>query len=136
VDLVDDLDFGPIPRGAKPHAFLQAPNLVDAVVARTVDLLDVEVLSGRDLEARRTLVARLRGRPLQSAVRADAVQALGKQACARRFPDAAHPSEEKGVCDPVARDRVRQGARDVVLPDEILERLRAVLAGEDEVAHK
>ena len=37
--------------------------------------------------------------------------------------------------DAARRDRVRERARDVLLADEILERLRPLLAGEDEVAH-
>ena len=37
--------------------------------------------------------------------------------------------------DAVLRDRVRERPRDVLLPDEILERLRALLARENEVAH-
>ncbi len=115
--------------------FLQASHLVDAVVARAVDLLDVEVLPGRDLDARRALVAGRRGGSLRLAVRADAVQALGQKARARRLADAANAGEEERVGDATARDGVRQRSSDVVLSDEILERLRAVLAGEDEVAH-
>ncbi len=38
--------------------------------------------------------------------------------------------------DAAAVDRVRERPRDVVLPDEVLERLRPVLASEDEVAHR
>ena len=37
--------------------------------------------------------------------------------------------------DAARGDGVRQRAGDVVLADEVLEGLRAVLAGEDEVAH-
>ena len=136
VHLVDDVDLEAIARGAEAHALLEPAHLVDAVVAGAVDLLDVEVVPRGDLAARRALVARRRRGPGELAVGADAVQALGEQARARRLADAANPREEERVRDPPARDGVRERPRDVVLSDQVLEGLRAVLASENEVAHR
>ena len=52
VDLVDHVDLEPVARGAEAHALLEAPHLVDAVVAGAVDLLHVEVLPRGDLPCR------------------------------------------------------------------------------------
>src|SRR5262249_34903352 len=93
------------------------------------DLLHVDVGAVRDLEARGALLAG-RGRGAGRAV-----EGLCEDAGARRLADAADAGEEEGVRDAAALDRVRDRGRDVLLPDEVLERLRAPLAGEDDVAH-
>src|SRR5580704_10917212 len=108
VHLVDYVNLGSVPRWAEAHPLLQATHLVDAVVAGAVDLLNVEILPGRDLTARCTLVARSGRRSRELAVRTDAVQALGEQACARCLADAADAREEKRVRNAPRCDRVRE----------------------------
>ena len=136
VHFVDDVDLEAIARGAERDALLELSHLVDAVVRGAVDLLDVDVVAGRDLFARRAHLAGDGRRAGRLAVGADAVEALGEEARARRLADAADAGEEERVGDAVGGDRVGERAGHVLLTGEILERLRAVLAGEDEVAHK
>src|ERR1700685_1233431 len=121
MDLVNDVDLEAVARWAKPHSFLQAPHLVHTVVTRAVDLLDVEILSRRDLQTRRTCVAWRRGRAAGLAIRSYAIKALGEEACACRLADATNAGEEKRVRDPAAGDGVCQRPRDVILTDQVLE---------------
>ena len=51
------------------------------------------------------------------------------------LPTPRTPVKRKACAIRPARDGVRERARDVVLPDQVLEGLRAVLASENEVAH-
>ena len=77
VDLVHDVDFEAIARGPEGEALLKAADLVDAVVAGAVDLLDVHVDAGGNLGARRARLAGRGGRARRSVpvlgVRAEAV---------------------------------------------------------------
>ena len=81
------------------------------------------------------MIARGGRRACQRAVRADTVQALGQEARARRFANPPHPSEEECMGDAPARNRACERSRDMVLTYEILEGLRAILAGKDQVTH-
>ncbi len=135
VDFVDDVDLEAVARGAERDPFLELSHLVDAVVRGAVDLLHVDVVAGGDLFARRAHLTRDRRRPGRFAVGADAIEALGEEARARRLADAADPREEERVGDAVGRDGVGERPGDVLLAGKILERLRAVFAGEDEVTH-
>ena len=64
-----------------------------------------------------------------------AVERLGQDARGRGLPDPARPDEEVGVRQPVLLDGILERARDVRLPDEVVESLRPVFAGEDLIAH-
>ena len=129
VDLVDHVDLEAVTRRAEAHPLLQTPDLVDAVVAGAVDLLDVEILTRRDLLAGGARVARRRRGPGEGARGPHAVEALGEQARARRLADSAYAREQECVRHPPRRDGVREGTGDVVLPDQVLECLRSVLPG-------
>ena len=129
VDLVHDEDLEPVALRPVRHALLELADVVDARVARAVDLLDVDVAAVRDLDARGAHLAGRGRRPLL------AVERLGEDAGARRLADAPDPGEEERVRDAVLRDRVRDRRRHVLLSDEILERLRPPLAREHDVAH-
>src|SRR5262249_18627701 len=111
---------------------LDAPHVVHARVRRAVDLLDVDVDPRGDLGARRALEARLGGR----SVLRRAVEGLREDARARRLADPADAREQEGMRDPALRDRVRERSRDVFLPDQVFERLRAPFPREDEIAHR
>jgi len=135
VDLVHDVDLESVAGRPKAHAFLQTPHLVDAVVACPVDLLNVEVVPGGDLEARRTLVAWGGRRGRSSAVRTDAIETPRQQASARSLSNPSDPREQERMCNAPGRDRVGEGVGNVILTNQILEGLGAIFAGEYEVAH-
>ena len=75
------------------------------------------------------LVAGRRGRAF------GAVEALRDQAGDGRLADAAQTRKEIGVVQPVLRHGVLQGGHDRLLTDDLLERLRTILAGENLIAH-
>ena len=81
---------------------------------------------GRHLDARLAFVARLRG----IARAARAVQRLGEQARRRGLPRPPAPAEQVRVRDARADDRALQRSRGSLLPDQVAEGLRAVLAVE------
>src|SRR2546427_652904 len=55
--------------------------------------------------------------------------------CGARLAHAAPPGEEKRMRHAPGDDRVLERSGDVLLADQILETLRAILAGEDDVPH-
>ena len=129
VHFVDDVDLVAVARRGVAHRLPQLPHRVDAAVAGAVDLQDVHRARLGDLQAGRAGVARDRGRPL------DAVERLGHETRHGRLADAAQSREEVGVVDAPVGDGVLERGHDRLLADDLLERLRPVLAGEDLVAH-
>src|SRR4029453_19018599 len=85
VDLVHDVNLESVASGAESEPLLQSADLVDAVVAGGVDLLDVHVDAGGDLRAGCASLTGRRGRALRFAVRSKAVQALREDARAGRL---------------------------------------------------
>ena len=111
------------------HVVAQLAHLLDAVVARAVDLEHVEAVAAGDFLA---VIAHAAGRDGRAV---HAVERLGQDARGRGFADAARPDEKIGVREAVLLDRVLQRLRDVLLPDEIVERLRPIFPRENLVAH-
>ena len=130
VDLVDDVDLVVVARGGVAHRFAQLAHGVDAAVAGAVDLQHVDRPALGDLQAGGAGVARRGSRPV------DAVQRLGHEPRDGRLADPAQTREQVGVVDALAGDGVPEGRDDRLLADHVLERLRAVLACEDLVAHR
>src|SRR5262249_11618246 len=127
VDFVDDVDLVPRPLRPGGDAIAQLPDLVHAVVAGPVDLLDVHVLPLGDGLAALALVARGRGRAHY------AVEARGQDAGRRRLADPADAGEQVGVGHAAGLDGVGQCPGDRLLADEILELLRPVPPGDNSV---
>jgi hypothetical protein len=105
-------------------------HVVDAGVRRGVELQQVDEAARVDVGARGARAARLR----RDAV-GEAVEALREDARDRRLADAAGAGQEIRVVQAIARQRVGERGDDVLLPDELLERLRSPLAGERLIAH-
>ena len=62
-----------------------------------------------------------------------AVERLGQDPGGRSLADAAGAGEQIGVPDAVAGDRLLQRLGDVLLADELVERLRPIAPGDDDV---
>ncbi len=114
--------------------------VVDAAIGGGIDLLDIEGVglledgvfltrSRGDLAAVDAAAARLFGGALGAANGRAAVERGGEDARDGGLADAAMAGEDVAVGDAVLGERVEQGAGDVVLPDDVREELRAVLAG-------
>ncbi len=128
VDLVDDVDLVPEAGGGVGGVLAQAADVVDAGVGGPVDLLDVG--PGADLRARGAGQARGGSRPLF------AVERPGEDPGEGGLADAAGSGEQVGVVDLPRGDGVGEGAGDVPLPDDLVERLRAPLPRERLVGHR
>ena len=124
VRLVDDVDLVPAAGGPEEGLLPQVTGVVHATVRSRVDLDDVDrprpvpgqVLTGLAHAARR------RRRPLL------AVQTAREDPCTGRLPTAARPAEQVRVIDPVVTQRLLQRVSDMLLPDDLGERLGAVTA--------
>ena len=128
VDFVDDVDLVPVAGRGVTHGLAQLADGVDAAVAGTVDLQDVERAAGGDFGAGGAAVAGPRRRPFL------AVERLGEEACHGRLAHAPQARKEIRVVDAVLRHGVLEGRDDRRLADDLLERLGAILAREDLIA--
>ena len=124
VRLVDDEDLVAVARRREDGALAQVARIVDATVARRVDLDHVErpAPATRQLDAAGALAARGVGRAL------GAVQAARENA--RRSGLAAPPrtAEQVRVIDPIGAERRHQRLRHLGLADHLGERLWPVAA--------
>ena len=121
VRLVEDVDLvAPLHR-LEDDAVADLADVVDAALRGGVHLDHVERGAGGDRAARVARAVRRGRRPLR------AVEALGEDARHRGLAGAARAGEEVGLAHRVARDRVAQRPDDRLLPDDLLEALRAVL---------
>ena len=107
-------------RGCEPDLLPQVTHLVDAPVARGIDLDEVEVAPVADRDA---ALAAIAGVPV---LRHGAVHGLGDDPRDRGLPNAPRAREQIGVRDLSAGDRVAQGAGDVILANDLAEGLRSV----------
>ena len=129
VHFVDEIDLVTAFGRRVTHVVAQLAHVFDAVIARAVDLDDVEAVAAGDLLAVIAHAARRHGRSFH------AVERLGQNSRGRGFTDAARSDEQIGVREPVLLDRVLERARDVRLPDQIVKGLGAIFSGEDLVTH-
>ena len=64
-----------------------------------------------------------------------AVERLGENARSRGLADTARTGEQKSVVHPIGADGIAESATDVLLPDEVGERLRSPFAGQYQIRH-
>jgi hypothetical protein len=100
-----------------------------AVVARSIDLDDVETVAASYLPTAIAFSARRDCRPF------NAIERLCQNPGSRCFADAARSDKEISVGKPILRHRIFQCARDMRLPNQIVECLGPILSGEDLVTH-
>ena len=62
-------------------------------------------------------------------------RALAREPGGGCFPHPARPGKQEGVRHALAADRIPQGAGDMLLPNDVIERLRSPLPGKNEIAH-
>ena len=129
VDLVHEVDLGARLHGRVRSLVTQRAHVLDAVVRGPVDLDQVRLGARVGRLTANAGVAGLGAGPLL------AVQRLGEDACRGGLARAPRPGEEVGVTDPVSLEGALKGALDLLLPDDLGEGARAVLAGEDDVGH-
>ena len=123
VDLVTPLGWG------VSNILTELPDVFDAVVAGAINLDHIETVAGGNLAAVIAFAARRNRRSFH------AIERLGQNSRGRCLSDAARADEEVRVSEAVLRDRVFQRARDMVLPDQIIEGLGPVFPRKNLVTH-
>lgn len=133
MNLIDQVDFVGTARRSVGGILTQGTDALDTVIARPIDLHDIETASLGDLDTGIADAARIvRGAVLVGL----AVQRLGEDACRRGLPDAARPDKKISLGEAISRDRVLKRPGDVLLADDLLEFLRSVFSCKDAVAHR
>ena len=122
VRLVDDVDLVAAGDRGEERPLPQVPGVVDTTVAGRVDLDHVDAAgpTAGQVHAGHALPARLRSRTVL------AVQRAGQDAGRRRLATAPRAGEQVGVVDPVVGQRPLQRLGDVLLADDVGERVRPV----------
>ena len=120
--LVNDEDLVAVAHRGESSALAEVAGVVDAAVARGVDLDDIEA-AGAVAGQFDAAVAHTAGRR-RRALRA--VQAAGEDACRGGLAAAAGTGEQVGVIDPALFDGGHQRVGDVLLADHVREGLGAV----------
>ncbi|MGX1270974.1 hypothetical protein RKD18_004168 [Streptomyces phaeoluteigriseus] len=131
VGLVDDVDLVTAARRPEEGLFPQVTGVVHTTVRSGVDLDDVD---GTRAGARQVLT----GLALPAGGGGGAllaVQAAGQDARAGRLATSAGTAEQVRVIDPVVPQRLLQRVGDMLLPDDLGERLRAIAAVQRERRH-
>ena len=126
---IDQIDFVTTFGWRVPNVLPQLAHIFDAVIARAIDLDDVQAVASRDLLAIIAHAARRDRRPLQ------AVERLCQNARGGCFADATWANKQIRMSKPVLRHRILQRARNVRLADQIIECLRPIFSGENLVTH-
>ena len=123
VRLVDDVDAIATFAGSVRDLVAQVANIVDAAVGRRVDLDQVQRAAVERRQTQRAGVARI------AVLGVLAVDGAVQDASDARLARAARPGEQVRVRWAAGLDRIAQGARDVLLADDVLEARGAASAG-------
>ena len=129
---VDDIDFVARRGGAVMHAVDDLADVGHAGVGGGVHLHHVNMPAFHDGRAMLADAARFRGGPA-SAIRADAIHALGDDAGRGGFAGAADAGHHKSLRDPVCLERVLQRAHHGILAHQIGKGFWPVFAGKHAV---
>ena len=124
MDLIDDIDAVPAHLGRDLHLVHQGLDVIHTVVRRRIQLVDAIRTPLLETPARLALAARLHVR-----TRIRTVDGLRENARGTGFADTTGTAEQIGMRELPPEYGILQGARDVILTDEGLERIRTVLAG-------
>ena len=131
MDLIDEKDLVAIADRHDAEAGNDhLADVVDAGVGRRIDLEHVDVATFRNLDAGVARAAGVGGRPVLTA------QRPRQDARGRRLADAAGSGEHERLRQAAARERIAQGARHRLLPDDIVEALRAPFPRDHLVRHR
>jgi hypothetical protein len=103
----------------------QQANLIDAVVARSVDFENVHVLARRNRLTGVARIARL------GAGTTFAIEGFAQNTGSGSLAHPAGTGKQVRMTNPIRLNRTLQTLGDMFLTDEISERLRAILSGDD-----
>jgi len=129
VYFIDQINFVAPLRWRVPNVLAELPYVFDTVVAGAVDLDHIKAIAGGNLTAVIAFAAWSNGRSFH------AIERFSKDSRSRCLSDAARADKEIRMSEPVLRDRILQRARDMGLPDQVVESLRPIFSGENLVTH-
>jgi hypothetical protein len=135
VRLVKDVNFVAVARRAVAGGVTQFADLIDAAIRGGVDLDDIDCGSSTNLGAGIAYAAGFGGRPFRRADGMLAVQRHREDTGNGGFADAAVAAEDIAVGDAALFERVQKRTGDMLLPDDVTEKLGAVFAGENLIGH-
>ena len=135
VRFVEDVNLVAVARRAIACGVAQFANLIDAAIGRRVDLDHIDRVAGANLGAGIADAAGFRRGRSAEPISFRQFRRHRQDARDGRLADAAMPAENVSVRDASLGQRIYQGARDVVLPGDIGEKLGTVFAGEYQVCH-
>jgi hypothetical protein len=130
MDFVDEIHLETPTTGRVLHVFQQFAGFIDLGAGGGVYFDQIHEAPGVDLQAGGTLTAG-RGRYADFAV-----QRFGENPGDGCFADSTGAGEQEGVVQALPVEGVGQGANDMLLTDQFMERARPPFAGQNLVAHK
>jgi hypothetical protein len=129
VNFVDDVDFIITANRCEADIFSKFANLIDAVVAGTVDFEHVEAYTLGNLPARVADSTWIDGRAM------NAVQSFGQDPGNRSFASSARADKKVSVSNTLLLNRIFQRLDDVILAEHVVEYLGPIFSREDLVTH-
>ena len=129
VNFVDDVDFEITACRCEADIVSKFANLIDAIVAGTVDFQYVEADTLGDLPAGVADSTRIDGWAM------NAVQSLGQDPGNRSFTSSARADKKVGVSNTLLLNRIFQRLNDVILAEDVVEYLGPIFSREDLVTH-
>jgi len=130
VNFVDNEYFETIAGGGESNVVHNDVTYVTyTCVRRSIYLEYIDRVTSRDLEAGRAFQAWPAGYAGMT------IEALGDDSCSGSLACSTRARKDIGMVNPVLIESMAQSARDMLLPDEIGERLRSVFSRNDLIAH-
>ena len=129
VHFVDQIDLVLAARGHVLRVLDHFAHIVHTGVRGSVDLQQIDIAAGIDVQAGRALAAGIGTGALL------AVQRFGEDAGDGGLAHAARTREQEGMVNAAAVQRIGERADHVFLADQLCESLGTPLAGEDEIGH-
>ena len=125
VHLVNVVDPELPTRRSIVHPLPQRPDVIHTVVRRPVNLRHIKAPSFRNLHTHILVRIKIHPRPTS------AVQRLRKNPARARLPRPTRPDKQIRMRQSVLRDRISQRPNHMILPENVLKRLRSVLSREN-----
>jgi hypothetical protein len=129
MDLIDDVDLLSTSLRQIAHRITQISDIIDRIIARTVNLNDIWTGARKDLCAVTAIPTWLRCRPLL------AVQRSRENSCRSSLSDSPRTREQETMMHSTETDRVLQGLCDMTLSRDFFEAGRSPLSGDGLVTH-
>ena len=133
MDFIDNVDLVPRRYAGIAHRLDDLADIVDAGIRCGVHLDDVHVPPRRNGNTRLAAAARC-DRRSTATVRADAIERLGDNPRCRCLADAAHPGQQPGLSQPIARNGIGKRLHHGVLPEQRVEAGGTVFARQNAIS--